>query len=123
MGVSMKRNLDLYRGILLKLRDDENPDSLIGEYTKDEVHYHAWLALQDELAEGIDVTDIDHIPARKAALLTSLTPAGHDFVEGAANVKVWQAAMEKIRVYGSDVGIQIVSKVMASIIKSTMGLP
>lgn len=119
----MKRNLELYREVLLKLRDDESPESLIGQYTKEEVRYHAWLAFQDELAEGADVSDIDTISAKKEALLTSLTPAGHDFAEGAANVKVWQATMDKLSVHGTDVAIQIISKVMTGIISKFMGMP
>ncbi len=102
----MKRNLELYRAILLKLRDDDDPESLVGEYAEQEVRYHAWLILGDGLAEGTDIACLED--ETKEAFVTALTGAGHDFVDGAANVQVWQATMEKIRVYGTDVGIQIV---------------
>ncbi len=89
----MKRDMDLVRAILLAA--EESPtgfahdacEKIVG-YTPAQIGYHVHLMMQAGLVNGVDVTHMES--SGPEARLSSLTSAGHDFLDAARNQSVWQ---------------------------------
>ncbi|WP_116867230.1 DUF2513 domain-containing protein [Pseudomonas syringae] len=92
----MRRDIDLYRAIVLQLESEDLPPGSIAEinvlagelpidgYTEEQVHYH----VRQIIMAGL----IDQGGAGSSAGFgfRSLTPAGHDFADSVRDEKIWQ---------------------------------
>ena len=89
----MKRDMDLFRSLLLKIEeqpfDGTLPEVEFPGRTKQELFYHAQLA-QD--AGFIDA----RFGADYAFVVLRLTYAGHEFLDAAREDKLWNKAKETV---------------------------
>jgi uncharacterized protein DUF2513 len=91
----MKRDLELIRKMLLTIEEADSgwapSDLKLDGYTDAQIGYHAHLLIDAGLAHGDDVTTMgSEAPEGK---ITSLTWAGHEFVEAARDEGRWKRAM------------------------------
>jgi hypothetical protein len=91
----MKRDMELIRRLVLKLEDAPTgyaPDdfNVDGEYTPEQIGYHAYLMIQAGLATGSDITSMNS--GSPIGAVTGLTWAGHEFADAAGDEKRWRHA-------------------------------
>ncbi len=120
----MKRDMGLIRKIALAIEDSPSgysPDDLaIDGFTEEQVGYHAHLMIQAGLATGSDVTTMGSDSPE--AMLTSLTWAGHEFVEMARDETRWKKAMGIVEEKGGSVTLSVLTQVLAELMKRAFGL-
>lgn len=120
----MKRDMELIRKMALAIEDSPSgyaPDDLtIDRYTLEQLGYHAHLMIQAGLATGSDVTTMGSDSPE--AMLTSLTWAGHEFVEMARDETRWKKAMGLVEEKGGSVTISILTQLLTELMKRTFGL-
>ena len=120
----MKRDMDLVRSIVLAIEAAPNvyaPNQLeIPEHTEEEIGYHVHIMMEAGLVRAHDVTSKgDSSPQ---ALPSSLTWAGHEFADASRDDKRWSAAKElAIKKVGS-VTIEVLTKLLSSLMTSALGL-
>ena len=106
----MQRNMDLVRTILMRMESDpmgKAPNALgIQSYSTQEIAYHAYIMMQEGLVKGADVTNSGS--GGPAALPTSLTWKGHEFLDLARDQERWNQAKAVIaRVGGAPMSVWI----------------
>ena len=122
---AMKRDLNLVREILLWATAQEaagldgNP-SLPG-YTEDEIAHHVHLMWQARLVDALDITTNNS--AGPSALLTSVTWAGHDFIDAARDNTIWNKTKSKVLASGLSFTFELLKEVLVSAAKGPLGLP
>ena len=124
----MKRDVDLVRKILLACADHEHgyaPRGLAIEgYSEEQIGYHVYLMMQAGLVEGDDVT---HSGCRSPqAVLTSVTWAGHDFLEASRDEGRWTKAKKAAGSTGGmvlDVLKSVLIDLATSAARKAAGLP
>jgi hypothetical protein len=118
----MKRDMDLIRTILFAIEEDAHgdaPDAVPG-YSEEQVGYHNWLIWKEGLAEGVDAS---HMGCRlPQALLLSLTPTGHDFLDAARDDARWARALDQVRAAGGAMTIAVVQSVLVEMARRALGL-
>lgn len=121
----MKRDMDLVREILLwATQHDEgsfgaNPK--IPEYTEDQVAYHVHLMEQAGLVTAADIPDIGG--SSPAAILTSVTWIGHDFIDAAKDNTTWNKAKNKVLSSGVSFTFDLLKELLALGARGPLGLP
>jgi hypothetical protein len=115
--ISMKRDMDLIRKMLLKIESDEHafaPDTIeIPSYTQEQIDYHALLLGEAGLAIIKETTGFgDKSPQ---AIIIRLTWAGHEFLDSAREHQIWNQAKDSIGKIGG-ASLQIWMMVLASLI-------
>lgn len=120
----MKRDLDLIRKIVLAIEALPTGyllDQLkIEGYTSEQIGYHSYLIVDSGLAEGRDITTSED--SSPNWWINNLTSAGHDFADAVRNETVWNKATGIIKDKAAGVTLDILKQVLASVIKSTLGL-
>src|SRR5205807_3777956 len=101
--VSMQRNMDLVRTILMRIEDSPSgwasqPFGIAG-FTPEQVGYHAHIMMEDGLIEAIDITNMSSTGPE--AVPQSLTWKGHEFLDLARDQKRWNQAKASIVKIGS----------------------
>ncbi len=104
----MQRNMDLVRMILLRMESSPSgwaPNDLgIKSFLPEEVGYHAHIMMQEGLLEGCDITSTES--GGPAALPTSLTWKGHEFLDLARDQERWNRAKAIIaRIGGAPISV------------------
>jgi len=122
--VTMKRNMDLIRDILLKVESDEHGfyrDNLnIEGYTQEEIGYHIVLLGEAGLAHVAEVTA--HGDKSPAGIITRLTWDGHEFLDAARDRKIWNKAKDQIGKTLASAGFQVLMLVLNNLAKQQLGL-
>ena len=86
---------------------------------RDLVAHHAWLLVDAKFAVG----KVEYAFGNTAhGLISSLTWQGHDFLASARSDTRWQSAMQSIRDRAGDVGVGVLSTLLASIASKELGL-
>ena len=120
--ISMKRDMDLIREMLLAIEAHEHgfaPPLEIEGHTQEEIGYHSVLLGEAGLAEVVDMTTTqDKSPD---AAIIRLTWAGHEFLDSARKDETWNQAKDIIKGIGG-ASIAIWAAVLTSIIKQQLGL-
>jgi len=117
--ISMKRDMDLIRALLLALeRDEDNPPE-VAKYQPKEVAYNAALIIEAGLAEGVIAEGGFNEIMR--ADLDRLTWAGHDFIEAAREETLWKKAKEKVMKPGASFTFEIVKEWLKAEIRTRFG--
>ena len=85
------------------------PEFSFEGYTPSQVGYHAYLVVDAGLAKGVDVTTSGS--EAPAALITSLTWAGHEFAEAARDETRWKKAMTIVGDKGGAITFELLEAV------------
>ncbi|HQL95572.1 MAG TPA: DUF2513 domain-containing protein [Candidatus Hydrogenedentes bacterium] len=120
----MQRDMDLIRKMLMDLEDGGNR-AWEGRDRKDPEHaarvkYHAFVLVDAGYAQGVDVTGLGS--AHPESELTSLTWAGHEFLDAARDEGRWKQA----KALGAGVGgmaVSVLKELLVSLAKKQLGLP
>jgi len=121
----MKRDMDLVRKILRKVRDHEDPYGLNGipeieEYSKKEISYHigilndAGLLTASPLEEmGVEFENYFSI---------NLTWQGQDFIDAAEDDTIWKKAKNTVIKPGASFTFDILKEWLKSEVKEKLGM-
>lgn len=91
------------------------------EYTDEQVGYHVYIMWQAGLVEAIDVsTNGDPGPA---AILSSVTWDGHDFLDAAKDNTVWEKAKKNVLSSGASFTFDLLKELLVLWAKGPLGLP
>ena len=119
----MKRDFDVIR---LILRDVEAnpPGQLIQKFFYDGisdevVQEHACMVVDAGLVVG---TIIEPLDGPRRAMVQRLTPAGHDFVDSAADDGTWSKVKTKIMSSGGAIAISVFTELLKAEGKKKLGL-
>jgi hypothetical protein len=91
-----------------------------GDYTPEQVGYHAYLMIDAGLVEGSKVTTLDCTSPQ--AVIAHLTWKGHEFAALARNETAWKKAMGIVQEQGGAVTIDIVKALLTQFVKAGLGL-
>ena len=122
----MERNLDLIRRLLFTLEESlkENTDVwvprqlIIEPYTAEQVGYHAKLLLQAGYIEARDITP-DGSPTTWLRV-SSISWAGHQFLDAARDESTWTKAKDAIRRIGG-VSLPVLANLLTELGKKSLG--
>jgi hypothetical protein len=122
-AITMKRNMDLIRKMLLAVEAEEHafaPENIeIEGYTQDEIGYHATLLGEAGLAEVVDLTTYgSNSPEAK---VLRLTWAGHEFLDASRESHRWNQAKDKISEIGG-ASISIWMALLTELMKKNLGI-
>ena len=120
-SLSMKRDMDLVRQILLAIEEAPGfaPTLNIDGYTDEQIGFHVIIMIEANLIHGADVTgDGDTGPM---GIPTRLSWEGHDFLDAARDPSRWQQAKDAIGPIGG-ASIQVWIGVLTQVMKQSLGL-
>ncbi|MBT3145053.1 DUF2513 domain-containing protein [Neptunomonas phycophila] len=119
----MKRDMDLVREILKSINEHTHgfaPRNLeINGYTKEQIGYHCLLLHEAGLLEATESTTLSS--SSPSAIPIRLTWHGHEFIDNAANEKVWGEAKGAIAKLG-DVSFSVWASVLSELVKQNLGI-
>lgn len=119
----MKRDMDLVREILKSLNEFEHgfaPRELeIEGFTQEQVGYHCLLLHEAGLIEAAESTCISDLSP--SAIPVRLTWQGHEFIDNAANEKVWGQAKGAVGKLG-EVSFSVWASVLSSLVMQNLGI-
>lgn len=121
----MKRDMDLIRKILRKIRDHEDPYGLdcipeIEGYSKKEISYNIGI-----------LKDADLLTARPSVEMRAkyenyfginLTWEGHDFIDAAEDETIWKNAKKTVIRPGASFTFDILKEWLKSEVKAKLGM-
>jgi len=120
----MKRDMDLVRLIVLAIEAEPSgyaphPFAIDG-HTDEEVGYHVHIMAQAGLLDGHDITSMGSKSPQ--AMASSLTWAGHEFADAARDDTRWSKAKDLAVTKAGSVTIEILTKILSSLMTSALGL-
>lgn len=119
----MKRDMELVRKILIILSEHQHgyaPRNFAVEgYTEEQVGYHCLLLGEAGLLEVVESSSMGEDSPN--AIPVRLTWYGHEFIENAANEKIWSEAKQAINKVG-DVSFSIWASVISNIVMHSLGI-
>lgn len=120
----MKRNMNLVRKLVLEIEDNPTgfvpKDLAIEGYHKEEIGYHFYIMMEAGLIRGVDVTT--HGSKTPEAIATGLTWAGHEFADAVRDPNRWEKAMQLTKEKAGSVTLDVLVKVLSSLMSSALGL-
>lgn len=119
----MKRDMELVRKILLAVEDADNDpmvwiDLEIRGFSPHVVSYHVQRLTEAGLLEATDLSDDSGSDWRPS----SLTWAGHEFLDAARNDTVWNKAMTTLKDKAATVPFEVVKAVVIQECKDFFGV-
>ncbi|MDQ3813557.1 MAG: DUF2513 domain-containing protein [Armatimonadota bacterium] len=120
----MKRDMELARTILLKLRDqDELNKTVLLEneiegYTKEQVLYHIKILAQAGLVEAMDASSSDEL----YWIAESLTWEGQEFVDAINNETVWNKTKDIVKEEGGSIPFEVLKNLAIQVAAKFFGL-
>ena len=122
----MKRDFDVIRAIMLLVEENESAEPVqfpelmekIPGYGVQFMGYQIDQAAKAGLIEGETIG----YPVQ-AAVITGLTPTGHDFLDAARSDSVWKKGKEKLLEVGGSTSLEIFKALLLQIAKAQLGLP
>lgn len=120
----MKRDMDLVRAILLKavdgLKANDLSKALEGEgYQFEEVSYHVALLIDAGFVEGEDIRH--KLSPDRQAQLTSVTWAGHEFIDSARDDDIWAKAKSALGKAGG-FSLPVMQQLLTKYLSESLGL-
>ncbi len=119
-GISMKRDMDLIRAMLMAIEADEQgyvASLQINGYTQELINYHAVLLSEAGFAKIIEIkTEESVIPVK--VIIERLTWTGHEFLDAARDRSIWNQAKDKV----GSATIQIWMSVLTALTLKQLGL-
>jgi hypothetical protein len=112
--------MNLIRLILLQAEEGVAPAGL-EKYSKEEHVYNTALAIEAGLIKGGVTEDGKGFPMITAT--TSLTWAGHDFLDAARNDSTWSKAVGVLKDKGLSVTFDVMKDLLTAMMRSQIGLP
>lgn len=116
----MKRDMNLYRAILLKAEEapartmvDIQPEDF-DERSNDELIEHVQLLEEEGLLEATFTRD--------GASIKRLTAQGHDFLDLSRNETVWKQALQRASQMGGSISLALVQELLKRIAAQILGL-
>lgn len=117
----MKRDMDLVRSILLALENSPHgraPTELVVEgYSDEQVGYHAHLMHEAGLIVAADATSLSS--PSPCAMPLQMTWYGHDFLDAARSVSIWERAKDLTSQVGS-VSFEVLQDVLVAVAKEQL---
>jgi len=121
----MKRDMNLVREILLWATAQESSgvdaNPVLPNYTEDQIAHHVHLMWQAGLVDAIDIGTMGD--SGPLAMLSSVTWAGHDFIDAARDDAVWNKAKTKVLASGVAFTFDLLKEVLVLAAKGPLGLP
>ena len=125
-GGGMKRDMDLVRGILLRI-EELGPIGVIRSlkqdgFSRQEIEYHLRLLINGELVDG-QATPLSGY--NYAIRINGLTWEGHDFLDAIRDDSIWSKMKEKASHAGQDIHklpLEMVKSLAVSALKELPGL-
>lgn len=118
----MKRDMDLVRAILKDVESVEKLDVLIPltyeEWTSAQVTYHVKILWQAGLIEASDSSTHDGTQLHA----TSLTWAGHDYLDAVRSDTVWTRVKQRLAKVGGDAPIDVIRQVATQVLLRSLDL-
>jgi hypothetical protein len=119
----MKRDMDLVRGILLAIEENESgfaPRQItIDGYSSEQIGYHVHIMIQGGLLKGAEVTHMHS--ASPESIASTMTWAGHDFIESARNAERWKQTKGLVEKVGG-AAFNVWTTVLTHIVMKNLGL-
>ena len=117
----MKRDMELIREILLRAEAAESfdPDFAIDGYTDEQIGYHQYLLIEADFANGVDATNLDSV--HPVGQISSLTWAGHEFLDTARDPTIWSKAADAVVKLGG-ASLPIWTAILTALLKEKLGL-
>jgi hypothetical protein len=117
--------MNLVRKILMAIEDHPHgraPDRIeIEGFTEAQINYHVYIMIEGGLVEGSDIT---HMGSEGyEAMASRLTWAGHEFLDAARDEGRWQGALRIAKEKAGTVTIGIMTQLLSSLMKQSLGLP
>jgi hypothetical protein len=121
----MKRDMDLVRKLALAMQDHPEAQApkevQLDGYSDEQIGHHLYLMLDGGLIVGVQSDNFED--DGPTAFATCLTWAGQDFADAARSDTTWNRAKATIKDKAITVGFGVLTQLLASIAKSTLGLP
>lgn len=116
----MKRDMELFREILLVLESGEprrgSRRVSIPGYSDEVISYHVKLLKDAGLIEAFDASSKTSF----AWVPQMLTSAGHDFIDAAKDQRIWVKVKRKIQGMGGEVTLAILKTVVDQVTKQVL---
>ena len=112
----MKRDMDLFRSVLLKVEELPRTDwhhIRVEGYTLDEVGYHAKLAEDAGFIEAKFLAGTTH-----EFVVRRLTYAGHEFLDAARQDTLWQKAKQIVLKNAGTLTVEAMKNALAHLMKN-----
>lgn len=122
----MKRDLDLIRRILLAVElSDDDPRELVDLDVGDEhsltvVAEHVRLLHEAGLIEAANEETFG--PDGYRWVPKRLTWAGHDFLDAARDLSIWNEAMQRVKSTVGSVGVSLLKELLQGLARQSIGL-
>ncbi len=111
----MKRDFDLIRQLLLEVEGDTSVDP--SGYTEDQVKYHKGLLVEAGLVEGmVKDSSRSYTEIPDLVVIKKLTWDGHEFLDQARQLTVWNRAKENLAKKGIELSLDALKAAMKAII-------
>jgi hypothetical protein len=120
----MRRDLDLYRRILI---DVEEKGPATGNYgfpdfpdvPKDVLTEHCRLLIEDNMVDGRVLPHMQGVEV----MIFRLTTSGHNFLANIRNDTIWAKTKDKAKSVGATISIEVLKQLAVAMTKSHLGLP
>jgi Hypothetical protein (DUF2513) len=114
----MKRDMDLIRQILLQTEEapyyNAPPVEIKADgFSEEEISYHAMLLMQANYIEASRTIFRDRVMYKP----TTLTWAGHEFLDAARNENIWNKAKTLITEKGGSMAVELLKTVLFELMK------
>lgn len=119
--MTMERDLDLIREILLRLERTQTSETVDAHFEGHEdaaVQYHLYLLRDAGLIDAADYSvgnDLSFVPLK-------ITWAGQEFLNSARNATIWDSVKNTLRQRGMDVSIDVLTAMLAQAARKAVGL-
>jgi hypothetical protein len=118
-STAMKRDMDLIRLLLLDIEGEEEVN--LSPFTEEQIEYHNWLLLDAGMARGKDISGYQNVPHHRAILI-GLNWEGHDFIDAARDVTIWNKTQKTIVEKVGTAAIDVVKSLLLLYAKEQLGL-
>jgi len=125
----MRRDLNLFREILLALEGDPPRDArgwptlAPAGRTEWEISYHVKLMHEARLLHAKETTSQDTPIGEERWQATHPTSQGHDFLDAARDATVWKKALAKVGGAFASVAIPVFVDLLVQLGREQLGLP
>lgn len=123
-GFAMKRDLDVFRHILLEVEKIEKPTlmkNILGPYDEKTVSFHIDLLLDEKYIEA-HAERIRSKGVHGKYRLERMTNAGHDFLDNIRNDTIWSKTKAEVLKVGESASLDIIKSIASKLILMQLGL-
>jgi hypothetical protein len=122
----MRRDIDLWRRILLDVEEKESPGQRYGLPDFPDVdsvllNEHCALLIDAGLVEGQISQPLGH-DGRRLVVVTRLTNNGHDFLADIRSNTVWEKTKAKAKSAGVSLSIEALKSLATAVAKAHLGI-